>query len=90
MNKIGFQVSAIEWDLSTDDDSAEPTDLPSVVEVWRDDVEEGDLIEDGRGRRGVSSENLLNSILDEVTDHYGWCINNCTVTVIGADSDQSR
>lgn len=81
MNK-GFTVSAIEWDLTTDDDSTQPTDLPSVVEVWRDDVEDGDLTDDGRGGQGVSSDSLLERILDEVTDKYGWCISSCTVTVI--------
>lgn len=81
MNK-GFTVSAIEWDLTTDDDSTQPTDLPSVVEVWRDDVEDGDLTDDGRGGQGVSSDSMLERILDEVTDKYGWCISSCTVRVI--------
>ena len=87
MNK-GFKVSAIEWDLTdhadpvTVDDSTLPTDLPSVVEVWMDDVEDGDLTDDGRGGQGVSSDSLLERILDDLTDKYGWCISSCTVTVI--------
>ena len=87
MNKIGFQVSGIDWDLTTDDDSPLPADLPTEVKVWLDDVDLNDLSMNGLQ---VSSDSLLERILDDVTDQYDWCINNCTVTVIGADSDQSR
>jgi hypothetical protein len=79
MNKIGFQVSGIDWDLTTDDDSPLPTNLPTEVEVWLDDVDLNDLSMNGLQ---VSSDSLLERILDEVTDKYGWCINSCTVTVI--------
>ena len=79
MNKIGFQVSGIDWDLTTDDDSRLPTDLPREVEVWLDDVDVNDLSMNGLG---VASDSLLERILDEVTEQYDWCVNNCTVTVI--------
>ena len=79
MNKIGFAVSGIDWDLTTDDDSPLPTNLPTEVEVWLDDVDLNDLSMNGLQ---VSSDSLLERILDEVTDKYGWCINSCTVMVI--------
>ena len=79
MEQIGFKVSGIDWDLTTDDDSPLPTDLPTEVKVWLADVDVDDLSMDGLG---VASDSLLERILNEVTEQYDWCVNNCTVTVI--------
>ena len=77
-----YNVTNIDWDLEDDENTLQTSeiDLPNFVTI---NIDFDDYVEQPDINESIESinkyDNLVEIILNEITDTYGWCINNCNI-----------
>ena len=78
--KMLFKVTEIDWDLTSDDNDPEPTNLPEIVVIELNDRYNPKPPLDISLSNEPEYEDIIEDIIEQLSDTHGWCVNNCRIT----------
>lgn len=77
-----YILTNIQWDT---EDTTDPTDLEDIAKL--PEIVTTRLYDRNLDKvDGLIPDDVIDRILDDVTDHYAWCVKGCTIDE--ADDDQ--
>lgn len=78
-----FKVTDIDWDIETDDgDEPDLNDLPETLTIEIDDKYGTNPPLNVSLSNEREYEDIIEDILNQMSDTHAWCVNNCTITRI--------
>ena len=78
-----FKVTDIDWDIETDDgDEPDLNDLPETLTIEIDDKYGTNPPLNVSLSNEREYEDIIEDILNHMSDTHAWCVNNCTITRI--------
>ena len=84
-----FKVTEIDWDTETDDGNApeccschHKNDLPETLLIELDDNYDSIPPLDTVLSNERMYEEIIEDVVDQLSDTHGWCVNNCRITRI--------
>ena len=78
--KMLFKVTEIDWDTETDDGNApDENDLPETLLIELNDRYDPKPPLNISLSNEPEYENILEDIIDQLSDTHGWCVNNCRI-----------
>jgi len=82
-----FNVTDIDWDTETDDGEGPEccschhfSDLPETLTIEIDDRYDTNPPLNVSLSNEREYEDIIEDIINQLSDTHGWCVNNCTIT----------
>ena len=77
-----FSVTEIDWDTTNDDGNAPENDLPKTLTIEIDDKYDTNPPLNVSLSNEQEYEDIIEDIINRLSDTHGWCVNNCRITRI--------
>ena len=78
-----FKITDIDWDTETDDgEEPDLNDLPQTLMIEIDDRYDINPPLNIAFSNEQEYEQIIEDIVNQLSDTHAWCVNNCTITRI--------